>query len=307
MSLKIESPIQVYELTSSKEEIHNTTDYKSFHYLENGSIEFSMLHTKFTRNKLDKGVYDIHTVHTNAGAKIILQTSHHEESFQQDISFYFEDKIGAIYNSFFNPEVKKKVNALGYNHKLGLLLYGKQGTGKTSMLKKYFTDIVENHNGIVFNIVDFTSFYFTWDFIKDIRKIQDNPIVVFMDEFEELVDPRGRLVDEATFKKASDGFNSIDNCFFMMATNYIERVPETIKDRPSRVKYSIEVGGVEDVNKIEKFLTDSFTKIDMQVDFKEDLKSLVGSTLDELKQYVLDSIMDIKSEINKQSKIGFKN
>lgn len=306
MELETAEPIYITGKAIKNEESHNTTDYKSFHYLENGSIEFSMLHTKFTRNKLDKGVYDIHTIHTNAGAKIILEISEHKESFNQDISFYFEDKIEAIYKSFFNPEVKKKVNTLGYNHKLGLLLYGKQGTGKTSMLKRYFTDIVESQNGIVFNVVSFATFQNTWNFIKDIRKIQDNPIVVFMDEFEELVDPRVHG-DEATFKKASDGFNSIDNCFFMMATNYIEKVPETIKDRPSRVKYCIEVGGVEDVTKIEKFLTDSFNKIDMEVDFKDDLNSLKGSTLDELKQYVLDKIMDIKSEINKQSKIGFKN
>lgn len=293
-------------LSTFQIEKHNTTDYKSFHYLENGNIEFSTLHTRFTRNKLDRGVYDIHVIQTNAGAKIVLSVSTQEENFDQDISFYFEDKIEAIYNSFFNSEVKKKVNTLGYNHKLGLLLYGKAGTGKTSMLKKYFTDIVKNQNGIVFNVTNFNYFSVLWEFIRDIRKIQDTPIVLFLDEFEELVDPRS-FDQEAVFKKASDGFNSIDNCLFMMATNYIDKIPATIKDRPSRVKYSIEVGGIEDERKIEKFLTDSFNKIEMNVDFKEDLINLKGSTLDELKNYCLDKIMNIESEINKQRKIGFKN
>lgn len=293
------------ESNKKLEEKHNTTDYKSFHYLENGSIEFSMLHTKYTRSKLDKGIYDIHVVQTNAGAKIVLSVSTQEEKFDQDISFYFEDKIEAIYNSFFNPEVKKKVNALGYNHKLGLLLWGKQGCGKTSQLKKYFTDVVNTHNGLVFNVTSFNYFSDLWEFIRNIRKIQDNPIVLFLDEFEELVDPRA-FDQEAVFKKASDGFNSIDNCFFMMATNYIDKVPATIKDRPSRVKYCLEVTGIEDVGKIEKFLKDSFDKVEMDVDFQEDLLSLKGSTLDELKNYCLDKIMDIKSEINKQNKIGFK-
>lgn len=65
--------------------------------------------------------------------------------------------------------------------------------------------------------------------------------------------------------------------------------------------------GVEDEKKIEKFLTDSFEKVGMKVNFKDKLPELKGSTLDQLKQFVLDHIMDIKAEISKQSKIGFKN
>lgn len=294
-----DKPIQLSEDKSFK-----TTNYKSFHYLENGTVEFSQLHTKFTKNELNSGIYDIRCVNSENGAKIVLETSDYEESFNQDISFYFEDKIEAIYNSFFNADVKKKVNALGYNHKLGLLLYGKQGTGKTTMLKKYFTDIVNKHNGVVFNVVSFSYFSHTWDFIKEIRKIQNNPIVVFLDEFEELVDEKN-YNEESTFKKASDGFASIDNCFFMMSTNYIDKVPKTIKERPSRIKYCIEVGGIEDETKIEKFLKDSFTKIGMDVDFSKELKSLKGSTLDELKNYVLDRIMNIEPETRKITKLGF--
>ena len=58
-------------------------------------------------------------------------------------------------------------------------------------------------------------------------------------------------------------------------------------------------------SKIEKFLKDSFTKIGMDVDFSKELKSLKGSTLDELKNYVLDRIMNIEPETRKITKLGF--
>lgn len=285
----------------------NTTDYKSFHYLENGKIEFSILNTKFTKNKLNVGIYDIESVAVNNSIKVELKTTNAKEKFDNDVSFYFEDKIDNIYKSFFNTDIKKKVNLLGYNHKLGLLLYGKAGTGKTSMLKKYFNSIVSEQNGIVFNVIGFNYLTTTWDFIRDIRKIQDNPIVVFIDEFEELVDPNGPWKREGIFKKMSDGFDSIDNCFFMLATNYIDKIPETIKNRPSRVKYCIEVTGIECEKKINNFLKDSFNKVDLVVDFEKDISGLKGSTLDELKQYVLDKIMNISNESNKIKKIGFNN
>lgn len=283
----------------------NTTDYKSFHYLENGAVEFSKINTNYTRPRLDVGIYDIESNHDGSKVVTSLKVSDDKEKFNQDISFYFEDKIDTIYHSFFNADIKAKINALGYNHKLGVLLYGKAGTGKTSMLKKYFKSIVRDHKGIVFNVTGFGYFTNTWSFIREIRKIQNNPIIIFIDEFEDLVDPNGNYKREDYFKKLSDGFDSIDNCFFMLATNYIDKIPNSIKHRPSRVKYCLEVTGVESEEKIYNFLADSFQKVGLDVDFAGEVKDLKGSTLDELKQFVLDKIMNISNENNREKRIGF--
>jgi SpoVK/Ycf46/Vps4 family AAA+-type ATPase len=285
---------------------YNTTQYKSFHYLEDGTISFSILATKYSKPVLDSNIYDVKVIDTGNSYEAHLSISNNKETFNQELSFYFEDKIEKIYNSFFNPMVKEKIKKIGYHHKLGLLLYGKQGTGKTSMLKKYFTSIIKDHQGLVFNVTSFAHFSVLWDFIKNIRQIQDNPIVVFMDEFEELVGDEGYGFESLT-KKIMDGFESIDNCFFMMATNYIDQIPETIKNRPSRIKYCIEVEGITNIDIITKFLKDSFEKVEMEVDFEKDIKNMIGNTIDELKQYVLDKIMDIENEEPIQkSQIGFK-
>lgn len=128
-----------------------------------------------------------------------------------------------------------------------------------------------------------------------------------MDEFEELVDSKEGYGEESLLKKIMDGSSSIDNVFFMMATNYIDKVPESIRRRPSRVKYCIEVTGIVNTEKISRFLKESFDKVNMEVDFSKDLINLKGKTLDELKQYVLDKIMNTSFEEIKVTKIGFKN
>jgi SpoVK/Ycf46/Vps4 family AAA+-type ATPase len=280
-----------------------TTNIKSFHYLEDGSIDFSIMETKYSTKKLESKVYELNIKIVNQEPVPNLKLSVDNELFNSDLGFYYEDKIKNIYDKFFLKEIKNKVNKLGYNHKFGILLYGKQGTGKTSMFKKYFNHAVENHNAIVFNITTTDYVKIWWNFIKDIRKIQKNPIVVFIDEFEGFLEPNNNY--EREFKTLLDGSDSIDNCLFMLTTNYIDKVPKTIKDRPSRIKYAIEVHGIQDEVLIEKFLTDSFKKIDVQIDFKKDISKMKGYTIDQLKQFVLDKVMDLQPEDVNKNKLGF--
>lgn len=280
----------------------NTTSYKSFHYLEDGSVDFSILSTEFTTKKLNKGVYNLFVKVVNGNNVAGLEINQDEENFDQEISFAFDDKINEIYNKFFDANIKAMVNKLGYNHKLGILLHGKQGTGKTSMFKKYFKHAVENHNAIIFNITDYGYLNMLLTFVSKIRKIQTNPIIIFMDEFETIFEYHS---NEATLKTSMDGFSSMDNSMFMLATNYINKVPDSIKKRPSRVKHCIEVQGITDVNVISKFLKSSFDKIELDIDFSNEVEGMKGWTLDELKQWVLDKVMDIEPETHKSSKIGF--
>ena len=280
-----------------------TTNFKTFNYQENGEIGFSMLATVKTTNTLDSGIYDLKTIHNfQTGYKNVLAVTDNTETFEIDIPFYFKDKIDTVFNKFYSEEIKKDINNLGYKHKLGILLYGKQGTGKTSMLKFYFQKSKDCCDAVVFNLTSLEHFSETWGFIKNIRKIQSNPIVVFIDECEDLFE---KYKQEDSVKKALDGFDSIDNCLVLMSTNYIDKIPTTIKDRPSRVKYSIEVDGIQDEKLITQFLKQSFDKIDMKVDFEKEVSKMKGWTIDELKQWVLDKVMDIEPETKQGKKLGF--
>ena len=282
--------------------MENTTDFKSFNYQEDGTISFSILATKFSTSLLTPGIYDLKTIYNYTSLITKLQESNITEDFELNIPQKKKKKIQTIYDTFYCKENKTKINNLGYNHKTGILLYGKQGTGKTSILKKYFKKAVEEQNAIVFNITSLEYFGSNWEFIKGIRKIQDNPIIIFMDEFEDIFE---KYKSEDLVKRAMDGFDSIDNCFFMLTTNYIDKIPDTIKNRPSRVKYSIEIEGIQEEILISNFLRESFEKINFTYDFSKNIKDLKGSTIDDLKQFVIDKILDIETLNNKSKKIGF--
>lgn len=280
-----------------------TTAFKTFNYQEDGSVNFSILATTKTTSKLCSAVYNLKTTHDYQKGYIThLSVETDRETYDMSLPFYFKDKIDKIFNSFYNTNVKKSVNSLGYKHKLGILLHGKQGTGKTSMLKDYFEKSHREFDSVVFNLTSLDYFSETWEFIKKIRRIQDNSIVVFIDECEDLFE---KYKQEDAVKKALDGFDSIDNSLILLASNYIDKIPDTIKNRPSRIKYVIEVEGIQEENIIRDFLKQAFKKLELDVEYESEISKMKGFTIDELKQWVLDKIMDIEPETKKVGKLGF--
>lgn len=303
----LEVPKQQWSTAENQQEspIKNTTSLKSFHYREDGSVSFSILETSYTTKVLEPRVYSLTAGVVDGNWTPIVKVSKDVERFEEDLGMYFEDKIGKIYNKFFVPEIRTTVNKLGYNHKAGILLYGKQGTGKTTMFKKYFNHASVQHNALVFDVKTTEATDVWWKFIQDIRTIQSNPIVIFLDEFDEYFEGRSGG-QETIIKRILDGTDSIDNVLFFMTTNYINKIPETVKNRPSRIKYSIEVEGIQDVAVIRRFLDTACKKANITLNYEKNLDSMKGYTVDELKQYVLDSVMDLDSDIKGRDRIGFK-
>ena len=89
------------DLTEETTMENNTTNIKSFHYLEDGSIEFSILETKYTTKKLEPKVYELSTKIVNNSPVPDLEVSTDNELFNNDLGFYYEDKVRSIYDKFF--------------------------------------------------------------------------------------------------------------------------------------------------------------------------------------------------------------
>lgn len=275
----------------------NTTDLKSFNYLESGRVTFSMLDTEKTVKKLDKGLYSMYKTRTFQNPEIIL-TKETSSEIHELIRYHFIPKIDEIFEKFFNCKIKEKVKLLNYKHKVGIILHGKQGTAKSSILKHYYIRAIEDHDAIVFYFSNQYAISELWDFIVNIRKIQDNPIIIFLDEFDEYFKGDNH---EDILKMIMDGHLSIDNCMFLAATNYITTIPATILDRPSRFKYSFEVEGIQEESMVYDFIKFNFSKLEDKIDEKE-LKKIakdsIGKTVDELKEIVLDKVMEIENNKN---------
>jgi len=280
-----------------------TSNYKSFAYLENGEIQFTQYETEKTTSILDAGSYTIDYDEYPVN-KVSLKIDECSETVKTH-TFLEKERLDYLFESFFNPNVKNKIEGLGFYHKVGILLHGKEGTGKSTIMKYYYNQAIIHNQAIVFHLLKKNSYLKScWDFIMNIRKIQDNPIIIVLDELDGYVD--GSTM-EALMKTIIDGNSSISNCIFFASTNYISKIPKAIKDRPSRFKYSIEVGGVENIDSIVEIITPILDGVASDEDIQVYANDLLGKTLDNIKQFCFDKIMAIKHYENKSEmkSVGF--
>lgn len=215
--------------------------------------------------------------------------------------------IVSVVNGFFREGTMEKINQLGFIHKLGILLFGKQGTGKTSFIHYMANKLIDSNNAIVFFCNSSNTLSSAIILSAGIREIQDNPIIFIADEFE-----RYAKDAESEMKNFLDGNKSVNNTLFLAATNYIEKVPETLKKRPSRFKIVREIKGITDKNTIANIIREVSNRIDPSLFTKEEIYDIVKDideiTLDEIKHICLDKATSTytKSLIKDRGSVGFK-
>jgi hypothetical protein len=289
------------EIKKKKNKDMNTSDLKSFHYLENGEIGFSILDTVKTQQKLDAGVYTISYL-GYPESRVLLKASSDTEAVKMH-NFSDKEKLENLFKIFFNKGVIKKMKTLGFYHKVGIMLYGKEGTGKSTIIKNYIDKIVKDHNGIVFYFTGVEGITSCWEFIKKIRAIQTNPIVVVFEEMDMYVVNN----NEGYLKTIFDGNNAIDNSIIFGSTNYIERIPDAIKNRPSRFKYVLNIEGIQSEEEIYVILENMIGDLFTEDELKEFSLTLKGKSLDFIKQFGIDKIMSLETYTHNKGKkpIGF--
>lgn len=211
-------------------------------------------------------------------------------------------------DAFFQEGIKQKVEQLGFTHKLGALLYGIAGTGKTSLMHFVAKRLVDGQGGIVLFCDNNNSLATAIGLASSIREIQSNPIIFIADEFEQYCKE-----SESALKNFLDGKDSVSNSLFIGATNYIDRVPETLKDRPSRFKVVLEIKGIEDRELMKVIINDISERIQPSLFSSTQIDKIVNkldsATLDQLKHICLDRVTNtyIPKGVGKRSMIGFKS
>ncbi len=142
------------------------------------------------------------------------------------------DMIKTDINTFFNnSQTYKDVGSL---HKRAALLFGSHGTGKTTALTRICSEHIDGGGVVIFVSTSFDDM----STLYDLRKALGPRKVILI--FEELTNRIEPGQDVATVLSFFDGQYSIDNTYSIATTNYPERLPANLIDRPGRFDLVLE-------------------------------------------------------------------
>lgn len=180
-----------------------------------------------TKGQLEAGVYEI---------KANMQGVFFEKrNISSDGLLKFEDPR----NSTILEEVdkfrkmKEDFEKIGMNHKRGMLLHGRPGTGKSCLIKLMSESAVEEGD-IVFIVSDP---HLLKEGLKLFKEVEPDRIaIVIMEEIDEIIRYGQRQLSEIL-----DGQDQVNNVLFVGTTNHIEKIhPKFLRE--GRFDSKIEIG-----------------------------------------------------------------
>src|SRR3990167_6195810 len=185
-------------------------------------------------------------------------------------------------DNFLTDNVKKAFDKYGILYKRGILLYGPPGTGKTSVVNQIINLAVKKD----MIILNDTGPNWIREAAKSIREIEkvNRPIMVIWEEFESWIDNC-----EDDILSLLDGISQINNIVYLATTNYIHKIPERIRNRPSRFADVVEVGCPNGATR-KKFFESKILKGD-KVNIAKWVEETEGLSIDHLKDLIISVLV----------------
>ena len=128
---------------------------------------------------------------------------------------------------------------MGFLHRRGYLLYGKQGCGKSSLINQIVTRIVSEGN---------LAFYcdHPYVFVRCMEKFRQveptRPIVCIFEDIDALIEDHG----DSELLQWLDGASQVDKAVNIATTNYPEKLDKRIVSRPRRFDRIMRIDAPDD-------------------------------------------------------------
>lgn len=127
-------------------------------------------------------------------------------------------------------EFKKR----GFVHKRGMLLHGVPGTGKTATVNHLLNLVVKQCSGVALIVPSVKGTTVALDLLRKIEP--DRPVIVVFEDLDSYLND-----DEEDLLSLLDGQHQCNNVVFLATTNYLNKLPQRIINRPSRFDAIIKV------------------------------------------------------------------
>jgi SpoVK/Ycf46/Vps4 family AAA+-type ATPase len=125
----------------------------------------------------------------------------------------------------------------GYNHKRGILMYGRPGNGKSFIINNLVHNLIEQEQIIAIYFPKYAESF--EDLVYNLKEVEPNrKIMVIMEDLDGLMQ---NGMNKSTILNLLDGIKQINNICFVATTNYPERLEENIINRPSRFDQKYEL------------------------------------------------------------------
>lgn len=223
--------------------------------------------------KLPPGIYKVKT--TQSGKLIYVPMQALTDGLI-DLPGHQSDTILKEINNFWTPQTRARFSKFGLVFKRGILMYGAPGSGKSVVVAKIMDKVVQEGGIVFFETPPDTLF----EAVTEVKAVQgDIKVLAIFEEFDAWV------AQSHSMLSLLDGEMQIDNIVFLATTNYIDRIPPRIKNRPSRFATVIEIGAPDEATR-RAFLLGKIGP-DENVDIENWVKLSKGMMLDHMKDLII--------------------
>ena len=188
-------------------------------------------------------------------------------------------KVTDDLNKFLANEEKYK--EYGMTYKRGVLFFGPPGTGKTSTSNLIIQKVIKDYGAIVLNVERLGTFI---PMVRIIRALEPTKLILAVIE-----DLDGFIYNnsERDFLNVLDGNMGVNKICYLASTNYLNRLPPRLINRPSRFDLIVEIGYPNDIVR-KTYITKKLKPVDLQaINIDKWVKDTAGLTISHIKELII--------------------